>query len=141
MEALDRLVQRAQRLIRLFAPPFDATPRDIGYVKGYVPGVRENGGQYTHAAAWAVIAFAELGDGDRAMELFSLLNPIHQADSRAKVLRYRVEPYVLATNMYAEPPHVGRGSMTTGTPVPLAGCIAPGSNGCSACASVSSGDC
>jgi cyclic beta-1,2-glucan synthetase len=77
-----------------------------------LPGVRENGGQYTHAAIWSVLAFAALGDGDRAGELFSLLNPIHHASSRAGVYRYKVEPYVIAADIYAEPPHTGRGGWT-----------------------------
>jgi cyclic beta-1,2-glucan synthetase len=85
---------------------------DPGYIKGYPPGIRENGGQYTHAAIWSVIAFALLGDGDKAGELFSLLNPINHADARAAVHRYRVEPYVACADVYAEPPHVGRGGWT-----------------------------
>jgi cyclic beta-1,2-glucan synthetase len=78
-------------------------------VKGYVPGVRENGGQYTHAAIWSIIAFALLGDGDKAGELFSILNPVNHTSTRAGVNRYKVEPYVVAADVYAEPPHVGRG--------------------------------
>jgi cyclic beta-1,2-glucan synthetase len=85
---------------------------DPGYIKGYLPGVRENGGQYTHAAIWSVLAFAALGDGDKAGELFSLLNPINHASTRAGVHRYKVEPYVVAADVYAEPPHVGRGGWT-----------------------------
>ena len=77
-----------------------------------LPGIRENGGQYTHAAAWTVIAFAELGDGDKACELFRMLNPIARTSSRASVQRYKVEPYVVAGDVYAEPPHVGRGGWT-----------------------------
>ena len=83
-----------------------------GYIKGYLPGVRENGGQYTHGAIWAVLAFAALGDGDKAGELFSILNPINHASTRAGVHRYKVEPYVMAADVYAEPPHVGRGGWT-----------------------------
>ncbi len=106
------LVNRQDRLIRLLAPPFDQMPRDPGYIKGYVPGVRENGGQYTHAAVWTVLAFAALGEGDKAGELFRMLNPVHRISSRASVQRYKVEPYVVAGDVYAEPPHVGRGGWT-----------------------------
>jgi cyclic beta-1,2-glucan synthetase len=106
------LVNGRDGLIRLLAPPFDQMPRDPGYIKGYVPGVRENGGQYTHAAVWTVLAFAALGDGDKAGELFRMLNPVHRVSSRANVQRYKVEPYVLAGDVYAEPPHVGRGGWT-----------------------------
>ncbi len=113
MAAVDaRLVQRQDRLVRLFTPPFVNTSMDVGYIKGYLAGVRENGGQYTHAAVWTLIAFAVQGDGDKAMELFSLLNPIRHADTRAGVNRYRVEPYVLAGDVYGEPPHLGRGGWT-----------------------------
>jgi cyclic beta-1,2-glucan synthetase len=106
------LVRRGQELVLLFTPPFDRTTLDPGYIKGYPPGVRENGGQYTHAAIWAVMAFAALGDGDKANELFSILNPINRASTRAGVYRYKVEPYVAAADIYAEPPHVGRGGWT-----------------------------
>jgi cyclic beta-1,2-glucan synthetase len=106
------LVRRGQELVLLFTPPFDRTVLDPGYVKGYPPGVRENGGQYTHAAIWSVMAFAALGDGDKANELFSILNPINRASTRAGVHRYKVEPYVTAADVYAEPPHVGRGGWT-----------------------------
>jgi cyclic beta-1,2-glucan synthetase len=106
------LVRRPEGLIVLFTPPFDRTPRDPGYIKGYVPGIRENGGHYTHAAVWTVMAFAALGDGDKAGELFRMLNPINHTTSRAKVQRYKVEPYVVAGDVYAEPPHVGRGGWT-----------------------------
>ena len=113
MAAVDhQLVRREDGLVLLFTPPFDRGPVDPGYIKGYPPGVRENGGQYTHAAAWAVIAFARLGDGDRAAELFSLLNPIHHASTRAAVDRYKVEPYVACADVYSVPPHVGRGGWT-----------------------------
>ncbi len=106
------LVQRGEGLIILFTPPFDKTKLDPGYVKGYVPGVRENGGQYTHAALWTVIAFAMLGDGDRAGELFALLNPINHASTRAGLHKYKVEPYVAMGDVYAVPPHTGRGGWT-----------------------------
>jgi cyclic beta-1,2-glucan synthetase len=113
MAAVDsQLVRRPEGLVLLFTPPFDHTAHDPGYIKGYVPGIRENGGQYSHAAAWTVIAFAALGDGDKAYELFRMLNPITHTSSRAKVQRYKVEPYVLAGDVYAEPPHVGRGGWT-----------------------------
>ena len=106
------LVRRDQELILLFTPPFDRAPLDPGYIAGYPPGVRENGGQYSHAAMWSVMAFAALGDGDKAGELFSILNPINRASTRAGVYRYKVEPYVVAADVYAEPPHVGRGGWT-----------------------------
>jgi cyclic beta-1,2-glucan synthetase len=108
----EHLVRREDGLVTLFAPPFDHALPDPGYVKAYVPGVRENGGQYTHAAAWVVIAFAEMGEGDKAHELFGLLNPIHHASTRTGVRRYKVEPYVIAADVYASPPHVGRGGWT-----------------------------
>ncbi len=113
MAAVEKhLVRRNDGLVLLFTPPFDRASPDPGYIKGYLPGVRENGGQYTHAAIWSVLAFAALGDGDKAGELFSLLNPINHASSRAGVYRYKVEPYVIAADIYAEPPHVGRGGWT-----------------------------
>ena len=105
-------MRRADGLVLLFTPPFDDTALDPGYIKGYLPGVRENGGQYTHAAVWSSIAFAVLGDGDRAAELFAMLNPINHARTGAGVHRYKVEPYVVAADVYAEPPHVGRGGWT-----------------------------
>ncbi len=106
------LVHRGDGLVLLFTPPFDDWEVDPGYIKGYLPGVRENGGQYTHAAIWCVIAFATLGDGDRAGELFSLLNPINHASTRAGIHRYRVEPYVASADVYSKAPHVGRGGWT-----------------------------
>jgi cyclic beta-1,2-glucan synthetase len=106
------LVRRGDGLVLLFTPPFDHSDVDPGYVKGYLPGIRENGGQYTHGAIWSVLAFAALGDGDKAGELFSILNPINHASTRAGVQRYKVEPYVMAADVYAEPPHVGRGGWT-----------------------------
>ncbi len=113
MAAVDaQLVRRDDGLILLFTPPFEHSPLDPGYIKGYPPGVRENGGQYTHAAAWTVLAFAELSDGDRAAELFSLLNPIQHSSTRAAVDRYKVEPYVVCADVYSVPPHVGRGGWT-----------------------------
>jgi cyclic beta-1,2-glucan synthetase len=113
MAAVDEyLVRRGDGLVLLFTPPFERTPRDPGYIKGYLPGVRENGGQYTHAAAWAVCAFAELGLGDQAGELFSILNPINRSATRAGLYRYRVEPYVMAGDVYSVSPHLGRGGWT-----------------------------
>jgi cyclic beta-1,2-glucan synthetase len=104
-----RLVSPSERLLLLFSPPFDKTQRDPGYIKGYPPGIRENGGQYTHAAIWSVMAFAQLGEGDMSFELFNLLDPIHQASRRASAYRYKLEPYVVAADIYSTPPHVGRG--------------------------------
>ena len=113
MEALDeRLVRRQDRLIQLLDPPFDTSTLEPGYIKGYVPGVRENGGQYTHAAIWATMAFAQLGDTRRAWELFALINPVNHARSAQEVDIYKVEPYVVAADVYAVPPHTGRGGWT-----------------------------
>ena len=113
MEAVERhLIRGSEQLALLFAPPFDHGEADPGYIKAYPPGIRENGGQYTHAALWSVMAFAALGEGDRAVALFSLLNPINHARTRADVLRYKVEPYVVAADVYALPPHLGRGGWT-----------------------------
>jgi cyclic beta-1,2-glucan synthetase len=113
MAAVEReLIRRDDGLALLFAPPFDKTALDPGYIKGYPPGIRENGGQYTHGALWSVIAFAMLGEGDKAAALFSLLNPINHARTRADVHRYKVEPYVIAADVYAAKPHVGRGGWT-----------------------------
>lgn len=106
------LIRRGDGLVILFTPPFDHSALDPGYIKGYVPGVRENGGQYTHAAIWTLIAYASLGDGDRAGELFALLNPINHASTRAGLHKYKVEPYVAAGDVYAVPPHTGRGGWT-----------------------------
>jgi cellobiose phosphorylase len=110
--ALDQLVDPDARLIRLFAPPFDGTDMDPGYIRGYVPGVRENGGQYTHAAIWAAIAMARLRKADEAWRLFSLLNPIRHADSPERVSTYKVEPYVMAADVYSAKGHEGRGGWT-----------------------------
>jgi cyclic beta-1,2-glucan glucanotransferase len=106
------LVHREQATVLLFTPPFVRGSRDPGYIKGYPPGIRENGGQYTHGAIWVIMAFAALGDGDRAGELFALLNPINHTSTRAGLYRYRVEPYVVAGDVYAEAPHSGRGGWT-----------------------------
>jgi cellobiose phosphorylase len=113
MESVDRLlVRRDQALIQLLDPPFDKSGLNPGYIEGYPPGVRENGGQYTHAAIWAVMAFAALGDGRRAWELLSLINPLNHASSAEKAATYRVEPYVVAADVYALPPHAGAGGWT-----------------------------
>lgn len=106
------LIRRGDGLVILFTPPFDRGRLDPGYIKGYVPGVRENGGQYTHAAIWTLIAFSMLGDGERAGELFSLLNPINHSSTRAGLHKYKVEPYVAVGDVYAVPPHTGRGGWT-----------------------------
>jgi len=106
------LVRPGDDLILLFTPPFDKTSLDPGYIKGYLPGVRENGGQYTHAAVWCAIAVAGLGEGDAANELFRMLNPINRTATRAGVHAYKVEPYVVAADIYSEPPHVRRGGWT-----------------------------
>ncbi|MGB8511113.1 MAG: protein ndvB, partial [Pyrinomonadaceae bacterium] len=106
------LIRRGDGLVILFTPPFDKGALDPGYIKGYVPGVRENGGQYTHAALWVLIAYALLGDGDRAGELFALLNPINHASTRAGLHKYKVEPYVAVADVYAVWPHTGRGGWT-----------------------------
>lgn len=108
----EHLIRRGDGLVMLFTPPFDKGSLDPGYIKGYVPGVRENGGQYTHAALWTVIAYAMLGEGERAWELFALLNPISHASTRAGLHKYRVEPYVAAADVYAVWPHTGRGGWT-----------------------------
>jgi len=106
------LIRRGDGLVILFTPPFDKGSLDPGYIKGYVPGVRENGGQYTHAAIWTLIAYALLGDGERAGELFALLNPINHSSTRAGLHKYKVEPYAAVGDVYAVPPHTGRGGWT-----------------------------
>ncbi len=106
------LVRHDDGLIRLFTPPFDRSAMEPGYIKGYPPGIRENGGQYTHGAVWSVMAMALLGDHDRAWDLFRMLNPILHGDTAGKIERYRVEPYVMAADVYGAAPHVGRGGWT-----------------------------
>ncbi len=106
------LVRRDAQIVLLLTPPFDRMAHDPGYIKGYVPGVRENGGQYTHAALWTVIALARLGLGDEAMELFHMINPINHMRTAEDAERYRAEPYVVAADVYAHPMHVGRGGWT-----------------------------
>jgi len=113
MDAVDkRLVRREHALIQLLDPPFDKSDLNPGYIKGYVPGVRENGGQYTHAAIWAAMAFAALGDSRRAWELTAMINPVSHAQSPEGVATYKVEPYVVAADVYALAPHTGRGGWT-----------------------------
>jgi len=103
------LVKEENNMILLFTPPFDQTKLDPGYIKGYLPGVRENGGQYTHAATWVVIATALLGEGKLAHDLFSFLNPIHHSGNQTQVNRYKIEPYVAAADVYSQTPNIGRG--------------------------------
>jgi len=113
MDAVEReLLLPEGGLIRLLAPPFDTMKPTPGYIQGYVPGIRENGGQYTHGATWAVRAMAELGRRDRALAWFEMIAPIHHARKRAEVDVYQVEPYVVVADLYAVPPHVGRGGWT-----------------------------
>ena len=113
MDALDaQLLQREPPLALLFTPPFEKSSQEPGYVKAYPRGIRENGGQYTHAAVWTAIAFAMQGNAARAMEVFNMLNPIRRSTTRADVQRYKVEPYVVAADVYSEAPHAGRGGWT-----------------------------
>ncbi len=113
MAAVDQhLVRRKSKLIQLLDPPFDKSDLEPGYIKGYVPGVRENGGQYTHAAIWATTAFAMLGDTARAWELFAMLNPVNHGSSAAEIEHYKVEPYVMSADIYGAQPHTGRGGWT-----------------------------
>ena len=113
MEQVDRqLILRNERIAPLFTPPLQHTSHDPGYIKAYPPGLRENGGQYTHGSQWSIFAFSKLGDGDRAFELFSLINPVHHAATPDGVARYQVEPYVAAADVYSVEPHVGRGGWT-----------------------------
>jgi cyclic beta-1,2-glucan synthetase len=104
-----KLIARRSQLLLLLDPPFDCSLQDPGYIKGYPPGVRENGGQYTHAAAWVVMAIARLGSGDEVGELFHMLNPINHTRTPTDVARYRAEPYVMAGDVYGRAPHAGRG--------------------------------
>jgi cellobiose phosphorylase len=113
MDALDeRLVRRDSRIVQLLDPPFDKSALNPGYIKGYVPGVRENGGQYTHAAIWAAMSFAALRDSTRAWELFDIINPVNHGSSAESIATYKVEPYVVAADVYAVAPHTGRGGWT-----------------------------
>jgi cyclic beta-1,2-glucan synthetase len=110
MEAVDRrLVRRKDSIIQLLDPPFDKSDQNPGYIRGYVPGVRENGGQYTHAAIWTAMAFAKMGDNQRAWELLQMINPVNHGKTAEDIARYKVEPYVVAADVYAVSPHVGRG--------------------------------
>jgi cyclic beta-1,2-glucan synthetase len=110
MASVDRdLVRADEKLLLVLTPPFDKTTSEPGYIKGYPPGIRENGGQYTHAALWTAMAFALLGEGDKAAALFAMLNPINHARTPAEAARYKLEPYVVAADVYSTPPHVGRG--------------------------------
>jgi len=110
--ALDRLVRHDDRLMLLLTPPFDQALPAPGYIQGYPPGIRENGGQYTHGALWLVWALAELGRGAEAVDLFNLLNPITHSDSADKLITYRVEPYVVVADVYSTAPHIGQGGWT-----------------------------
>ena len=113
MEAVDKfLVRRDHGLVQILDPPFDKSDLNPGYIKGYVPGVRENGGQYTHGAIWTAMAFAQLGDSRRAWELLAMINPVNHAESPEKIANYKVEPYVVAADVYAVSPHIGRGGWT-----------------------------
>ena len=113
MNSLDKyLVRRDTGLIQLLDPPFDKSPMNPGYIKGYVPGVRENGGQYTHAAIWATMAFAKMGDSKKAWELLELINPVNHGLSAESITTYKTEPYVVAADVYAKAPHTGRGGWT-----------------------------
>ena len=107
-----RLVNREAQLVQLLDPPFDKSTQNPGYIRGYVPGVRENGGQYTHAAIWAAMAFAKQGEASQAWELLRMINPIYHSNSPVANVRYKVEPYVVAADVYAMPPHTGRGGWT-----------------------------
>ncbi|MDM7321955.1 MAG: glycosyl transferase, partial [Gammaproteobacteria bacterium] len=108
----ERLIDKNVGIIRLLTPAFDQTPHDPGYIKGYVAGVRENGGQYTHAALWAVMAFAQAGHKDKALELLAMLSPIRHTATPAGAERYMAEPYVIAADVYGMAPHNGRGGWT-----------------------------
>jgi cyclic beta-1,2-glucan synthetase len=113
MESVNKLlINQADQLFMLLTPPFDKTPHDPGYIKGYLPGVRENGGQYTHAAIWSVWAYASLGQGDRAQALYRLLNPIYHSNTLEKAARYKTEPYSIAADIYSVSPHTGNGGWT-----------------------------
>ncbi|MCA1554176.1 MAG: glycosyl transferase, partial [Chloroflexi bacterium] len=113
MQSLDEsLIDEQTQVVRLLAPPFDQGALDPGYIKGYLPGIRENGAQYTHAATWVILAYALMGKGERAAQLWHMLNPINHASTPDEAARYQVEPYVLAADVYTHPQHVGRGGWT-----------------------------
>ncbi|NRZ85203.1 cellobiose phosphorylase [Clostridium beijerinckii] len=110
MEAVDNnLVKKDKGMILLLAPPFSNSKLEPGYIKGYVPGVRENGGQYTHAAVWVILALTKLGLGDKAVNYFNMINPINHAKTELECMTYKVEPYVMAADVYIKEPHAGRG--------------------------------
>ncbi|HYM99289.1 MAG TPA: glycosyl transferase, partial [Aestuariivirgaceae bacterium] len=111
-EVEKQLIRPADGVAVLFTPPFDKTPLDPGYIKGYPPGIRENGGQYTHASCWTVFAFAKLHHAEKAHSLFAMLNPINYSANPQGVQRYRTEPYVVAADVYSVAPHAGRGGWT-----------------------------
>jgi cellobiose phosphorylase len=106
------LIRKEASLIQLFEPAFDKSNLNPGYIKGYVPGVRENGGQYTHAAIWLIMAFAELQNKEKTWELLQMINPINHGSTVENIATYKVEPYVMAADIYAEPMHLGRGGWT-----------------------------
>jgi cyclic beta-1,2-glucan synthetase len=106
------LIKPDDELVLLFTPPFNNTSSDPGYIRGYLPGVRENGGQYSHAAIWCIIAYASLDKAQSAIELFSMLNPVNHTSTPAGMRKYKVEPYVMAADVYSETPYVGRGGWT-----------------------------
>ena len=108
----EHLVREDARLLMLLTPPFDETPNDPGYIKGYLPGVRENGGQYTHGVLWAIRAFAERGHGTRATELLRMISPVNHTRTKEKADHYKTEPYAIAADVYSVPPHAGRGGWT-----------------------------
>ncbi|MBO6851769.1 MAG: hypothetical protein JJ867_15125, partial [Marinobacter sp.] len=113
MRAVDKhLVRRDKQIIQLLDPPFDTSDLEPGYIKGYIPGVRENGGQYTHAAIWTTMAFAMLGDARRAWEFYAMLNPVNHGNTPEAIERYKVEPYVMCADIYGVTPHTGRGGWT-----------------------------
>jgi cellobiose phosphorylase len=113
MNAVEKyLIRDDDKIALLFTPPFDHTSHDPGYIKGYPPGIRENGGQYTHGAIWSIFAFAALGQGDKAGDLFAILNPVYHSKTADAVARYKVEPYVACADVYSVAPHVGRGGWT-----------------------------
>lgn len=113
MDSVEKnLVKKDNKMILLFTPPFDKSTHDPGYIKGYIPGVRENGGQYTHAAIWCILAYAELQNGKRAVELFSMVNPLNHSLTKDEAISYKVEPYVIAADIYSVDPNAGRGGWT-----------------------------
>jgi cyclic beta-1,2-glucan synthetase len=113
MDAVDKyLIRKDDSLVQLLDPPFDKSDMNPGYIRGYVPGVRENGGQYTHAAIWAAMAFADMGESKRAWEILTMINPVNHGGSAQGIRTYKVEPYVVAADVYAVAPHTGRGGWT-----------------------------